>query len=209
MDRSFALPDAPIATLLIDQTTANSKVLPSETVLCINRGRTTLTDTFDAVHLEIPPGLFHVRYDAAQHIQRRLIVPGTRNLEVGGYQSFIGILGSADGRIKLDADEFCRPFTDEELRGFGERLEAVDRTALSNPADRAVVPISTAAARAASLTQGVGGATHRPQIDTGTQASDLAREAADHVFDPPETSDTAEAEAEAGVEVPEKPRRRR
>lgn len=197
--RAFELPEGARPVSLKTQTIEHTTLLPNSIVLCINRGRTELRDTYDGVHVPIPPGYFETEYGAAKHFQRRLIVPGTRNLEVGGYQSWIGILGSADGRVKADDAELCRPFTDEELTSFGEKVEAIDRDALSNETDRKVVVkrVSGSSAGRGILGQSAGTA-RGTQINADAQVSDAAREAAAHVFDTPETNDAREDEVAAG-----------
>jgi len=191
------IPDgAEIKDLTAAQNNPTMKIRTDQPVVCINRGRKPLSDAFDGRHITIPPGHFRMEYGAAKHFQMRLIVPGTRNLEVGGFQSWIGILGTEDGRIKVDKPELCRPFTDEELQKFGEAVEAIDRSAMSNAADRDVKPTSVAQVQAHTFGQGGG----RPQIDASAQATPGAAEAADDVFAPPAESATREAQAEAQAE---------
>jgi len=165
---------------------------PDERVLCINRGNKTLVDTFDGIHREIPPGYFEIEYAAAQHHQRRLIVPGTKNIEQGGYVSYIGILGVND-------DALCQPFTDEELQQFGEAVEAIDRSALTGSESKVEV-IKTSRARAASPTLGAGRGGRRG-IDVSAQATPEAEAAAAGVLDPPTESATREAENDAAREA--------
>jgi hypothetical protein len=175
---------------------------PDTPVICINRGRKVLQETFNARHVQIPPGHFRTEYGAALHFQKRLIVPGTRNLEQGGYVSFIGILGSENGRNKVDDESRCVPFTDVELQKCGEQVEGLDRSALDGSA-RDVKLIPTSIARASSRNQG---ASLRPQISASEQASPGALEAADHVFEPPAESDTRAAEQElVAASAPERP----
>jgi hypothetical protein len=166
-----------------------SKLTPTSRVLCINRGQKPLTDQFDGNHITIPAGYFETEFGAALHFQRRLIVPGTRNLEVGGFVSWIGILGSVDGKIKHDDEHNCEPFSDEELLAFGERIEAIDRGD-----DARVKVVRTSAARAGFIG---GGARKGVQVDASSQANEAAAEAAEHIFEPSEESATREALAEA------------
>ena len=202
---AFTMPDtSQVANLMVERLNETS-LKPDSPVICINRGRKVLKDMWDGNPVEIPPGHFRTEYGAAQHFQRRLIVMGTRNLEVGGYVSWISILGSDDGRVPVDKPEDCEPFTDEELQAFGEKIEAIDRSAFSNPADRDVRLLRTSRVAAASPSYG-----HRPVIDASTQGSDGAAAAAAEVFTPPPTSATREAEAEAASEAPQpRPMRKR
>ena len=174
----------------------------NERVLCINRGNRVLQETFDGRHFEIPPGHFYIEYEAAKHTQRRQIVPGTKNPEGGptAYLSFIGIVG-------VDDPSRCEPFTPEELAAFGEKVEAIDRGALSNATDRATKVIPTNVARAHSPTLGVGGGRGAQRgIDVSAQATDAAAAAASDVLAPPAESDTRADAAEAAGATP---RRRR
>jgi hypothetical protein len=200
----FTMPDGEVADLLVER--LDEVGLAHDTpVICINRGRNTLDDTFNARHVTIPPGYFRTEYGAALHFQKRLIVPGTRNLEQGGYVSFIGILGSENGKNKVDDESRCTPFTDEELTKFGEKIEGIDRDALGgNAKDVQVIP--TSIARAQSRNQS---ASMRPQISADEQATPEAAAAAAHVFEPPTESATREAEAEAAAMEPPKGTRRR
>jgi hypothetical protein len=184
----------------------SKKVSDEDTVLCINRGRRNVEETFDGRHYSIPPGKFKCRYDAAKHFQRRAIVPGTRNLAAGGYQSFIGIIRTADERqLPLDPPELTEPYTDEELRAFGEKVEAIDREA-SGAVDVERVPIGSAMARTLRSTSARGRAAG---IDASQQATDEASANAEHVLDTPEESATREAEAEAEADGvrPQAPKR--
>lgn len=194
---AFDLPDGvEVSSLLIERLNETS-LKPDSPVYCVNRGRKPLELTFNGNHVVVPVGLFLTEYRAAQHFKDRAVVPGTRNLEVGGHVSWISIIGSEDRRLTVDPPDTWEPFTDEELQRFGESIEAIDRGALSG-IDRFVTPIRTQTARAMSRSQGQG---MNVAIDAGTQVSDAAAEAAAHVFDPPtEPLATRASEAEASVE---------
>jgi hypothetical protein len=203
-EAAFNVPDRESVDVLLTERQNETTLKPDSPVICINRGRNVLEVTYNAEHLRIPgtrvvngvvkPGYFVTEYHAAQHFQNRCVVPGTRNLEQGGHVSWIGILGSQDGRVKVDSDELCEPFTDDELALFGEKIEAIDRSALTGAAAD-VVPVRTSVARAMVRGQGVSGP--RAQIDASQQASELAAEAAGHVFDPVVGSDASVAQVEA------------
>lgn len=168
----------------------SKKVGDADTVLCRNRGRRPVEDTFDGTQYRIPPGLFKCRYDMAKHVQRRAIVPGTRNLQTGGYVSFIGILRSADEReIPVDPPEWCTPFTDHELRQMGERVEGIDRTT-----GVAVAPLTIGQAMAQTMrsTSPFGG---RSGIDLSEQASEEAAARAEEVLAPVGRENLATTEA--------------
>lgn len=165
---------------------------PEERVICINRGNKVLKETFNGEHSEIPPGYFEIEYQAALHFKRKLIVPGSKNIETGGWVSFIGILG-------VDPQTECEPFTEEECALFGERFEAIDRSQMLNARDRDVQVVRTNAAIASSPGYGQRG------IDVNAQANDAAAAAAEGVLDRPDESLTAADEAGAGR--PTAPRR--
>ncbi len=184
MKASQAAFDVPDRNTIVDLTMGAVEqagtLKETDLVICINRGRKALTDMYDGHRREIPPGRFLMEYGPAQHFQKKCIVPGTRNIEVGGWVSYIGILGSSDGRIKVDHEEMCQPFTDEELQSFGERVEGIDRSALSDPNAREVQVIRTPGLGGLRRT----GGSMRPQVDVSKQASEIASEAAAHVFEP-------------------------
>ncbi len=173
-------------------------------VRCINRGRAPLKDKFDGRDYVIPPGYFTVRYGAARHFQTRLVVPGTRNPEIGTEQSFIGIVQNEETGERVDDDFLCVPLTDEECERAGQAVEAIDRAALSDPADRDVRAVKAGAGQ--PNRRGKTGL--RPELDSSVQVSEAAREAAEHIFDKPETSATRE-DAEAAASEAEGGSRRR
>lgn len=191
----YVKPQLPQGVTPIDLTASAStgpvrEPAENERVVCINRGRTRLLDTFDARHIEIPPGLFEIEYGAAKHLQRRLIVPGTKNITSNEYVSYIGILGVND-------DASCEPFTDEQLEVYGEKVEAIDRGFDHGFGGVKLVP--TNAVRAASPTLGMGGRRGSDGIDASAQATPGAEEAAAAVLSRPTESATREAETEAAA----------
>jgi hypothetical protein len=189
---AFDMPDlTSVENLMVER--LNETTLKADSpVICINRGRKPRQVTYDGEHLTVPVGYFRTEYGAAQHMQKHLIVPGTRNAESGGFVSWVAILGSDDGRVAVDPAESCAPFDDDELNSFGESLEGLAREG-RDP----LVPVKTAAARAMSRSQG---GSLRPQISATEQVSEAAREAAEVVFEPPVESETRQAEAAAAVE---------
>lgn len=157
----------------------------NERVVCINRGRKPLIDTFDARHVEMPAGFFEIEYGAAKHFQRRLIVPGTK-VNAAEFVSWIGILG-------VNPPELCEPFTDEELGRFGENIEALSRD-VDHGFGRRVSTVPTNAVRASSPTIGSGG---RARTDVRIEGNDGDAADAAEVLAPPTESDTREAQSEA------------
>lgn len=166
----------------------------NEKVLCVNRGRRPLVDTFDGRHVEMPAGHFYIEYAAAKHFQRRLIVPGSKNLTSGGYVSWIGICG-------VNPPELCEPFTDAELEKLQEKVEAVDRSQ-DHGLGKDVKVVSTNGVRASSPMLGMrsGPGSGPVGIDASVQASPAAEAAAAAVLDRPEESDTRIDAAEARSE---------
>lgn len=197
---AFEMPDLTQVENLMVERIGETTLQPESPVLCINRGRKPLEVTWNANHLTIPVGVFRTEYAAALHMKKHLIVPGTRT-EVGGWVSWVGILGSDDGRIAVDPPSAHVPFTDEELGAFGEPIEAIERSGTEG-----VATVRVAQARAMSRSQGVGGL--RPQISANEQATPAAAEAAAHVFDPPAESETRAAQSEAAAEAEPSPRPR-
>lgn len=189
--RGFTVPDAPTQRLLVARL-EETTLKPDTPVLCCNRGRKPLQVTFDGNHLVLPVGYFITEYGAALHMQKALIVPGTRNLEVGGFVSWISILGKEDGTYGVDPESTHEPFTDEELQAFGESIEGLARDGRGE-----LVAVSTSFARSRSRNQG---GSLKPLIGADEQASPFAAEAAANVFDKNETSDAHVAEAEAAAE---------
>jgi len=202
---AFEIPEMTGVSNLMVERIGETTLKPDTPVICLNRGRRPLSETFDGNHVTLPAGgftedgsvrgYFRTEYGAAMHFQKRLIVPGTRTLDDGGFVSFIAILGSDDGRQRVDQPEHCQPFSDEDLQRFGEKVEGIDRSAPGVDAAQDMRVISTGTARAAVRGQGL-----RPQIDVGAQATSAAAEAAQEVFAPPAESLTREAEAEAAAE---------
>lgn len=110
------------------------KLTPETKVLCINRGRDVVKDTFDSRHYTIEPGYFTCDYGAALHFKNRAVVPGSRNPETHFQASFIAVIGvvvpTADGFkvvLPVDHHEQWDPFTDDECREYGHAIEALDR----------------------------------------------------------------------------------
>lgn len=160
---------------------------PETPVVVIHRGRHVIVDKFDGRDYRIMPGYTRMPYGAARHFQARQVIPGTRNPEIGTQQSYLGIPGVDDAWM-------CEPLTEEELQRFGAAIEAIDRSAFSDPADREVKTIPLGGTR---NQRGNGG--KRPQINTRGQATDAAAEAAERMFEKPETNDAKDAAASIGV----------
>lgn len=98
---------------------------PETIVTVINRGHATLVRMFDARNYAIRPhtvGLHTMPYGAALHFQKHCVVQGTREFETGAQESYLGIIG-------VDQPAACEPFTVEECEQFGQRIEALSRTA--------------------------------------------------------------------------------
>jgi hypothetical protein len=188
---------------LIPESASAMALTPETPVLVIHRGRHVITDKHDGIDYRILPGYTRMRYGAARHFQGRQVIPGTRNPELGTEQSYLGIVGIDDAAL-------CEPLTDDEVERYGAKVEAIDRDALTDPADRTV--------RVIKAPGGIvrrGG--RRPEIDASTQVSEAAREAAEHIFERPEVNDaqaaameaSAAADADAAEDADDAPRRGR
>lgn len=117
-------------------------ITPETIVLCVNRGREPLEDTFDSRHYIIQPGYFSVQLGAARHFKDRAVVPGSRNPETRFQASFISIIGVVqpvkDGfKVTHPIDDVVQwdPFTDDECREYGHAVEALDRASMVDPID--------------------------------------------------------------------------
>lgn len=191
--RTPQLPDGHQVVDLVPEDAKANELTPDTIVVVLNRGRKPVSDMFDGRTYHVPVGYSRMPYGAAVHFQKRAVVPGTKNLEIGGWLSWLVMPG-------IDAPELCTPFSDEDLTKYGEAVEAIDRSAFSDPADRDVTLLRTGAARAAMPGQGmVGGASfggpRRPSLDAGTQATPAAEEAAAHIMEPAGNAAAADTQA--------------
>lgn len=164
------------------QSSGAIQITPETIVLCVNRGREPLLDTFDSRHYKIQPGYFTIQLGAAKHFKARAVVPGTRNPETKFEASFISIIGvtvpTADGfRVAHPIDDPAQwpPFTDEECREYGHALEALDRASMVDPIDDDVEIVPTRGQRnedaknaAASRLKGGTGGRRGPTAISGT-----------------------------------------
>lgn len=132
------------------QSSGTLVVTPETIVLCINRGREPLEDTFNSRHYLIQPGYFSVQLGAAQHFKDRAVVPGSRNPETRWQASFIAIIGvvvpSREGfKVVHPIDDPAQwdPFTDDECREYGHAVEALDRASMVDPIDSDVQLVPT------------------------------------------------------------------
>lgn len=120
---------------LTPETQLSAELKPTSMVTCINRGPNEIRDMYDANPYVIPPyAKFRVEYQVAAHLQRRNIVPGTRNPDpndssAAQYVPWIAIIG-------LDPEDTWVPFTVEELARFGESVEGLNRGLLAIAGDR-------------------------------------------------------------------------
>jgi hypothetical protein len=161
---------------LVPESSEGQALTASTTVLVRHRGRHLIVDKFDGRDYPIRPGLTYMPYGAALHFQARAVIPGTRNPEVGSQQSYLGIVG-------IDSPELCEPLTDEEIAHYGASVEAIDRSALSDPNDR-----QTSVIKSGVIARGGRGNVKKPQIS----ASD------DAVFEKPGITDAQRDAAESG-----------
>jgi hypothetical protein len=141
---------------------------PETPVDVINRSHSTVVVKFDAFDYPLTPhsqgphriNLLRVPYGAALHFQKHAVVPGTRNLDAGVEQSYIGIVRNATTGEPIDPPELCEPFTREECERFGLAVEAIQRDP-DEPIERLNVGAAVAAGRVPIGKQTGGGARGR------------------------------------------------
>lgn len=170
MGQKYTLPDGFDQSDVHDLTpeSAHSAELkPTSMVICINRGPKPVRDMFDAQTYDIPGhAKFRCEYQVAQHLQRRNIVPGTRNPNPTDSSSpqfvpWIAIIG---------IDTHIEPFTLEEMAQFGESVEGLNRNLLPSRAGREVQIAQTDTLRrqlpgaGVALSAGMGGGKPDQQV---------------------------------------------
>lgn len=184
---------------LTPETKAGTELQPETLVTCINRGPKTLRDQYDAQVYEVPPyAKFRVQWQVAQHIQRRNIVPGTKNPDPTDstkpqHVSWISVLG-------LDPKETWQPFSPEELTAFGESSEGLDRSGMT-AGNRDITIVATDTMRRGLAGAGVSSSADlsRVQGARGRQAIEGSPEAVDRALEKVEGSDAVtEALAASG-----------
>jgi hypothetical protein len=169
---------------------ASGRELNAQTeVIVINRGNRPLTVKFDGQDHVFQAGYNSVTFGIAKHAQEKLIVPGSKNIESGGFESFIGI-------PNVDPPSLCEPFTPDELQKFGEKVEAIDRT--GREAEFVVTATQTARAK---LPGQSAMRSRRPQADGAQQFSPQAAEAARLAMVPPAGGEAARISASGGAAV--------
>ena len=175
MGRTYNMPqvDAPVASL-VPENADGAELTPATPVLVIHRGGHVIHDKFDGIDYVIKPGYTTMPFGAALHFQARATVPGTRD-ENNVDQSYLGI-------VDYDDPWMCTPMSDEALEAVSRSPEALNRAAMMDPADREVKIIRT------PQTGPRRGGGKKPQI-AATGISELAKEAAEHVSDKPDTND--------------------
>lgn len=160
-------------------------ITPETPVLCMNRSKRELRDTFDSQHYRIPPGptKFWVPYGAALHFKTRLIVRGTRRGPTD-FESHICILG-------IDDPAECEMFDAAAEAEIEARPEGLDRSALDPSRQNAqVLDVGTVRAGVA----GQGASRRANEVFVGAQAVDPSE-----VFTPPEGGSIARAEEAAAL----------
>jgi len=136
---------------------------PKTMVTCINRGSEPYIDKCDGRDYVVPPGLFEVEYEVADHFRLRSVVPGSRDPVSGAQDTFIAILG-------LDPPEKCVPFNQDEEAAFSASVEAIDRAVIEEEQGTKAVVVPTSRARARSAGQGH----RRPQTQVQVNESQEA-----------------------------------
>jgi len=127
---------------LTPETQHSAELKPTSMVICLNRGPHPIMDMFDAQTYVVPGyAKFRCEFQVAKHLQRRNIVPGTRNpnpqdSSAPQYVPWITIIGH-------DPRETWDPFTEEQLAAFGEKVEGINRDLLPTAAGRSAEVIGT------------------------------------------------------------------
>lgn len=175
--------DLPI-DLLPEAKQSLAALTPETKVVCMNRGRHELRDTFDGEHYVIPPGpqKFWLSYGAALHFKSRLIMNGTRTLDGNGNQPWLCILG-------IDPPDQCHMLDSQDETAVRQRVEGLDRSQL-DPGRQDVKVVETSAARAGVLGQAAGRRAN--EVFVGAQAVDP-----NDVLQPPAEGSIARAEEAA------------
>lgn len=151
MPRTYKKPELPQGAKVssVVPTELNAQELtPKTRVTCVNRGSEPYVDKCDGRDYIVPPGLFEVEYEVAEHFRLRSVVPGSRDPLSGAQENFIAILG-------IDPPEKCVPFSEMEQARADQAVEALDRGAIEDDQGgaRAVV-VQTSRARARTAGQG-------------------------------------------------------
>ncbi len=184
------LPPGVVVPDLVPSGRSGVELTPATRVQCVNRNCVPITDMWNAVRYEIPPGIFRVEYGAALHFQKRAVVPGTRAIATGAEESYIGIRN-------VDPPDWCKQFSLEQLALYATIPEAIDRKAFASQQARNVEIIDMGTARGRAPGMGMVAAAG---LDGREQASDSAAEAAEEVLHQPAAFDAGEQPASAGAE---------
>lgn len=163
MARSYE-PPAHGAAPRLEAVVQSKKLSPTSTVTLVFRGGPPVIDKFDGrdfIVPPLPPGVplhewraqhqpasrWQVEYQVAAHLQKRAIVPGSRNPHTGRILSQLGI-------EEIDRPDRLEPFSVEQLKQFGLAREGLDRSQAELPSMREVTVINTTDAVSASLAAG-------------------------------------------------------
>src|SRR5262245_32700215 len=123
MPRTYTKPELPSGTKVQSVVPIDlhaQELTPKTRVTCLNRGADVYRDKCDGRDYVVPPGVFEVEYEVAEHFRLRSVVPGSRDPVTGAQQTFIVIFG-------IDPPEVCVPFSDVENEQAAQSVEAIDR----------------------------------------------------------------------------------
>jgi hypothetical protein len=182
MPQTYQKPDLPAhATVnaVVPKDLKAPELGPKTMVTCINRGSDPYLDKCDGRDYVVPPGLFEVEYEVADHFRLRSVVPGSRDPVSGAQDTFIAILG-------LDPPEKCVPFNQADQQHYKTSVEAIDRDVIEQEQGGKAVVVATSRARARSVGQG-----HR-RPETQVQQNE-SQEAAPDAASPAVGGDAARA----------------
>src|SRR5262245_1339636 len=162
MPQTYKKPELPAGTTVTSVVPSNlhaQELTPKTRVVCINRGSAPYVDKCDGKDYVVPPGLFEVEYEVADHFRLRSVVPGSRDPVSGAQDNFIAILG-------LDPPEKCVPFDQDTQDEIARSAEAINRTLIEEEQGGKAVVVATVRARARTAGQG-----RRPQTIVEQNAS--------------------------------------
>ena len=180
----------------------SNELKPDSIVTIMFRGGPPVVDKYDSRDYVVPPiprrngepimtvqawqeksqpaGYFKVRFDVAEHLRNRAIVPGTRNPHTGKAISQIAIVLTPNGKM-CDPEQRQTPFTAEQLQQWG-CPEGLDRSMFEDGRKNVtVIPTESAlmaAYRNGTSVDGVLSAEHDPEVTAPPADHEGLREAA-------------------------------
>jgi len=199
MTQTYKKPELPSGTKVANVVPSDlqaQELGPKTRVVCINRGSGAYVDKCDGRDYVVPPGLFEVEYEVADHFRLRSVVAGSRDPVTGAQETYIAIIG-------VDPPERCEPFPPEVQEKYEQSVEALDRGLIEQEQGGKGMVVSTARLRSRTA-----GGTRRRDIsveqnDNMSEATDATIEVGDRgkrILRAPTDSDAARAGRGEAVE---------